>query len=71
MAKQLIINDPASGMTYTLEYTRKTVTQMERQGFIAEDVTKKPLTMLPALFVLSWLIIGSSSRRWLRVSTSV
>lgn len=50
MAKQLIINDPASGVTYTLEYTRKTVTQMERQGFIAEDVTKKPMTMLPALF---------------------
>lgn len=50
MAKQMIINDPVSGVTYTLEYTRKTVAQMERQGFVAEDVVKKPVTLLPALF---------------------
>ncbi len=50
MAKQMIINDPTSGVTYTLEYTRKTVEQMEKQGFVAEEVTKKPMTYLPSLF---------------------
>ena len=38
MAKQLTITDPTSGVTYTLEYTRKTVEMMEKQGFIAADV---------------------------------
>lgn len=50
MAKQLTINDPATGVTYTLEYTRKTVEAMEKNGFVAEDVQRKPMTMLPALF---------------------
>ena len=55
MAKQLVINDPVSGMTYTLEYTRKSVEMMEKQGFIADDVEKKPMTMLPALFAGAFL----------------
>ena len=46
MAKQLIITDPTSGVTYTLEYTRKTVEMMEKQGFIAADVEKKPMMIL-------------------------
>ena len=55
MAKQLTITDPTSGVTYTLEYTRKTVEMMERQGFIAADVEKKPMTLLPALFAGAFL----------------
>ena len=55
MAKTLTIPDPISGKTYTLEYTRKSVEQMEKQGFIAEDVQKKPMTMLPALFAGAFL----------------
>lgn len=55
MAKQLVINDPMTGVTYTLEYTRKTVEMMEKQGFIADDVEKKPMTMLPALFAGAFL----------------
>ena len=55
MAKTLTIPDPISGQTYTLEYTRKSVEQMEKQGFIAEDVQKKPMTMLPALFAGAFL----------------
>lgn len=55
MAKQLVINDPVSGVTYTLEYTRKSVEMMEKQGFIADDVEKKPMTMLPALFAGAFL----------------
>ena len=55
MAKQLTITDPTSGVTYTLEYTRKTVEMMEKQGFIAADVEKKPMTLLPALFAGAFL----------------
>ena len=55
MAKQLVINDPVTGVTYTLEYTRKSVEMMEKQGFIADDVEKKPMTMLPALFAGAFL----------------
>ena len=50
MAKTLTIKDPVSGESYTLEYTRKSVEIMEKQGFIAEEVERKPMTMLPALF---------------------
>lgn len=55
MAKQMIITDPTSGMTYTLEYTRKTVEMMEKSGFVAEDVQRKPVTMLPTLFAGAFL----------------
>lgn len=50
MAKQLTINDPISGVTYTLEYNRKAVELMEKNGFVADELTNKPMTMLPALF---------------------
>jgi hypothetical protein len=48
MSKQL--NFEYNGTHYTLEYTRRTVEQMEREGFIAEDIQAKPMTMLPTLF---------------------
>ena len=48
MSKQL--NFSYNGTEYTLEYTRKTVEQMEREGFVADDLKSKPLTMLPTLF---------------------
>lgn len=35
---------------YTLEFTRKTVTEMEKKGFVASEVENKPMTTLPALF---------------------
>lgn len=35
---------------YTLEYTRKSVEQMERNGFVASDVKDKPMSTLPTLF---------------------
>lgn len=38
------------GKKYVLEYTRRSVEEMERRGFVAEDVLTKPLTVLPALF---------------------
>ena len=35
---------------YTLEYTRESVKQMEREGFIAGDILEKPMLTLPKLF---------------------
>lgn len=40
---------------YVLEYTRKSVEQMERQGFVASDVKEKPMSTLPALFAGAFL----------------
>jgi hypothetical protein len=55
MAKQLTINDPVSGVTYTLEFTRKTIELMEKNGFVAADMERKPITLLPALFAGAFL----------------
>ena len=35
---------------YTLEYTRESVKQMEREGFVAGDILSKPMLTLPKLF---------------------
>lgn len=48
MAKTL--NFEYKGKEYTLEYTRETIKQMEREGFVAEDMVSKPMTTLPKLF---------------------
>lgn len=48
MAKQL--NFEYKSKEYTLEYTRESVKQMEREGFVARDVATKPLLTLPKLF---------------------
>ena len=48
MSKQL--NFEYKGIKYTLEFTRRTVEQMEREGFVADDLKTKPVTMLPTLF---------------------
>jgi hypothetical protein len=48
MSKQL--NFKYNGTEYTLEFTRRTVEQMEREGFVADDIRTKPVTMLPTLF---------------------
>lgn len=53
MAKQLIFN--YEDKEYTLEYTRRTVAEMEKKGFIASDITDKPMTTLPALFAGAFL----------------
>ena len=53
MAKQLIFT--FQDKEYTLEYTRRTVAEMEKKGFIASDITDKPMTTLPALFAGAFL----------------
>jgi hypothetical protein len=48
MSKQLKFE--YKGTEYTLEYTRRTVEQMEKEGFVAEDIKTKPMLLLPILF---------------------
>ena len=53
MAKQLIF--AFEDKEYTLEFTRRTVAEMEKKGFVASDITDKPMTTLPALFAGAFL----------------
>lgn len=48
MAKQLTFE--YENKEYTLEFTRESVKQMEREGFVASDVVSKPMNTLPKLF---------------------
>ena len=34
---------------YTLEYSRNAVRQMEEQGFVLDQLTEKPVSMIPRL----------------------
>lgn len=43
------------GKKYTLEFTRRTVAEMERKGFVASEISDKPMTCLPALFAGAFL----------------
>ncbi|MDO4384904.1 MAG: DUF5055 domain-containing protein [Clostridia bacterium] len=53
MSKQL--NFTHEGKEYCLEFTRRTVEMMERNGFVASDVAKKPMSTLPTLFAGAFL----------------
>lgn len=48
MAKQITFT--YKGTDYTLEFTRRTVQDMEREGFVVDEVQSKPMSALPALF---------------------
>ena len=48
MAKQL--NFEYENKEYTLEFTRESIKQMEREGFVAGDIVNKPMNTLPKLF---------------------
>jgi predicted metallopeptidase len=48
MGKQL--NFEYKGKEYILEFTRESIKQMEREGFVAGDVVTKPMLTLPKLF---------------------
>lgn len=53
MSKQLSFT--YEGVDYCLEYTRKSVEIMERQGFVASEIETKPMTVLPSLFAGAFL----------------
>ena len=44
------INLTYEGKDYTLEFTRRTIRQMEDEGFVARNIDDRPMTLLPALF---------------------
>lgn len=48
MSKQLRFT--YKGEDFTLEFTRRTVQEMEEKGFRAAEIKDKPATVLPALF---------------------
>lgn len=50
MAKTIKIKNPKSGKPYVLEFTRKTVSILERNGFEINKLTDQPATMIPMLF---------------------
>ena len=48
------INFTYEGKEYTLEFTRRTIRQMEDEGFVAKHIDDRPMTLLPALFAGSF-----------------
>jgi hypothetical protein len=52
------------GEDYTLEFTRRTVSEMEKNGFVADDIDIKPMTVLPQLFAGAFL----AHHRWVKSS---
>lgn len=53
MSKQLVFE--YNGKEYTLEFTRRTAAEMERNGFSASNITTKPMSTLPELFAGAFL----------------
>lgn len=53
MAKQLKFT--FEDKEYDLEFTRRTVAEMEKKGFVASNITDKPMTTLPAMFAGAFL----------------
>jgi len=39
------------GKSYTLEFTRRTIQEMESEGFRIDELSDRPMTLLPQLFV--------------------
>lgn len=61
MAKTITFN--WEGTAYTLEFNRKSVETMEKQGFIASEIADKPMTTLPMLFRGAFLMHHVATRR--------
>jgi len=43
------------GKDYALEFTRSSVKEMERKGFVAAEIIEKPMSLLPELFAGSFI----------------
>ena len=63
MGKFLRLTDKATNKTYTLEFNRKAVETMERQGFNISEFAEKPMTTLPALFRGAFLMHHPATKR--------
>ena len=49
--------------TYSLKYTRESVKQMESTGFNINELEKKPMTMIPAMFYGAFLALNRGVKR--------
>ncbi|MEG0898502.1 MAG: DUF5055 domain-containing protein [Oscillospiraceae bacterium] len=49
------INFNYNDKEYTLEFTRKSIAKMEDRGFIASEISSKPMSTLPQLFAGAFL----------------
>lgn len=54
MAKQ--IRFEYEGTNYVLEFNRNAIRKMERDGFVAADIQRKPMTILPDLFAGAFIM---------------
>lgn len=50
-----ILSFEYDGTHYELEYTRRTVREMEKAGFVLDELDTKPMSVLPDLFAGSFL----------------
>lgn len=48
--KPMVISDPDTGRTYTLEYSRRTVAKAEQAGLDINELDSKSMTMIPLMF---------------------
>ncbi len=53
MAKKIVFT--YNDTEYVLEYTRKAIERMEADGFVVDEIAKKPMTMLPKMFKYAFL----------------
>ena len=58
--KQITLNH--EGKSYVLEFTRRTVEQMERAGFVLSDIENKPVSTIPALFAGAF----AAKQKWIK-----
>lgn len=61
MAKQIKFN--YDGKEYILEFNRKSVEAMEKQGFTLSDISDKPMSVLPNLFAGAFLMHHKFEKR--------
>ena len=59
----MVITDPDGGHEYTLEYSRKTVSKVERAGFDVNALESKSMTMIPLMFWGAFLMHHPSMTR--------
>ena len=50
---------------YVLEFTRRTVKEMENEGFVPSELDSRPMTLLPALFAGAF----KAHHRWVKQDT--
>ena len=61
MSKQITFS--YNGKDYALEFTRRTIRQMEDRGFNIQEVSEKPMTLLPDFFAGSFLANHKNVKR--------